>query len=100
MLLLPVYVLGPVDDLASFKDRLYADPELELRASDRTRHVLIEQFGLSKGALDAATYVPDAFLDELIETMNRVHQPGADHRRAVRALDPPVQFRPSTGVCR
>ena len=71
MLLLPVYVLGPVDDLASFKDRLYADPELELRASDRTRHVLIEQFGLGKGALDAATYVPDAFLDELIETMDR-----------------------------
>ena len=37
MLLLPVYVVGPVDDVESFKDRLYADPELELRASDRTR---------------------------------------------------------------
>ena len=35
MLLLPVYVLGPVDSVESFKDRLYADPGLELRASDR-----------------------------------------------------------------
>ena len=71
MLLLPVYVVGPVDDVESFKDRLYADPELELRASDRTRDALLKHFGLGKGDLDAATYVPDAFLDELIETMNR-----------------------------
>jgi hypothetical protein len=71
MLLLPVYVVGPADDVESFKDRLYADPELELRASDRTRAALFKHFGLGKGDLDAATYVPDAFLDELIETMNR-----------------------------
>jgi hypothetical protein len=71
MLLLPVYVVGPADGVESFKDRLYADPELELRASDRTRAALHKHFGLGKGDLEAATYVPDAFLDDLIETMNR-----------------------------
>ena len=71
MLLLPVYVVGPADGMESFKDHLYADPALELRASDRTRAALTKQFGLGKGDLDAATYVPGAFLDELLETMNR-----------------------------
>ena len=71
MLLLPVYVVGPADGMESFRDRLYADPELGLWASDRIRAALAKQFGLGKADLNAATYVPDAFLDELVDTMNR-----------------------------
>jgi hypothetical protein len=71
VLLLPVYVVGPSESLAKFRARLYAKPEIELPASDRTRAALARHFGLAKDAVEVATYVPDMLLDEVFASVAR-----------------------------
>ena len=71
VLLLPVYVVGPAESLATFRTRLYAKPEIELPASDRTRTALARHFGLAKDALEVAIYVPDMVLDEVFANVAR-----------------------------